>query len=83
MNTNKVKLTLDQPAVYQIEVPGMIVARWTDWVSGLSSTTTENNDGQPVTVLTGKMDQAALQGLLRRLYGMGLPLLAVIYQEQE
>jgi hypothetical protein len=33
----------------------------------------------PVTTLTGIIaDQAALQGLLRRLYALGLPLLSVI-----
>ncbi len=29
-------------------------------------------DGPPVTTLTGTVDQAALQGLLRRLYFPGL-----------
>jgi hypothetical protein len=34
-------------------------------------------DGPPITTLTGTVDQAALQGLLRRLYSLGLPLLSV------
>jgi hypothetical protein len=34
-------------------------------------------DGLPVTTLTGTLDQAALQGLLRRLYSLGLPLISV------
>ena len=34
-------------------------------------------DGRPVTTLSGDMDQAALQGLLRRLYSLGLPLISV------
>jgi hypothetical protein len=34
-------------------------------------------DGPPVTTLTGALDQAALQGLLRRLYSLGLPLISV------
>jgi hypothetical protein len=38
-------------------------------------------DGQPVTILTGIFDQAGLQGLLRRLYSLGLPLISVIYEE--
>jgi hypothetical protein len=33
--------------------------------------------GPPVTTLTGIVDQAALQGLLRQLYALGLPLLSV------
>jgi hypothetical protein len=38
-------------------------------------------DGHPVTILTGSLDQAALQGLLRRLYSLGLPLISVICLE--
>ncbi len=34
-------------------------------------------DGLPVTTLTGTVDQAALQGLLRWLYSLGLPLISV------
>ncbi|MCB8983552.1 MAG: hypothetical protein H6659_06995 [Ardenticatenaceae bacterium] len=63
--------------LYQIMVPGMLDENWSDWATGLSITTTNERDSQPVTVLTGEMDQAALHGLLRRLYGLGLPLLAV------
>jgi hypothetical protein len=33
----------------------------------------------PATTLTGTVDQAALQGLLRRLYSLGLPLISVNY----
>jgi len=31
----------------------------------------------PITTLTGTVDQAALHGVLRRLYSVGLPLIAV------
>ena len=34
-------------------------------------------EGPPVTTLTGTFDQAALQGLLSRLYSLGLPLISV------
>jgi hypothetical protein len=34
------------------------------------------DEGPPVTTLTGTIDQAALQGLLRRLYSVGLPLIS-------
>jgi hypothetical protein len=36
-----------------------------------------DDDDRPVTTLTGAVDQAALQGLLRRLYSLGLPLISV------
>ena len=73
------KLTLYQPATYQIKVPGALDSLWADDGSSLSLTVEEDVDGQPITVLTGPMDQASLQGLLRRLYGLGLPLISVIW----
>jgi hypothetical protein len=36
-----------------------------------------DDDGLPVTNLTGTVDQAALLALLRRLYSLGLPLISV------
>ncbi len=77
MRNNMSKLTLYQPATYQIKVPGALDALWVDDARSLSLTVEENSDGQPITILTGPMDQAALLGLLRRLYGLGLPLISV------
>ena len=72
------KLTLDRPATYQIKVPGEIGESWSDWVEGMTITVESEGDGPPVTTLTGPVvDQAALQGLLRRLYSLGLPLISV------
>jgi hypothetical protein len=34
-------------------------------------------EGLPISILTGTVDQAALLGLLRRLYSLGLPLVSV------
>jgi hypothetical protein len=72
------KQTLDQPVTYQIKVPGHISDSWSDWVEGMTITVESEGSGQPVTTLTGTVDQAALQGLLRRLYSLGLPLISVI-----
>jgi len=77
MDKNKTKLTLDCPATYQIKVPGELDASWADWDKMLRFSTDKDQQGYPVTTLTGLMDQAALQGLLRRLYSMGLPLISV------
>ena len=35
------------------------------------------NKRAPITILTGILDQAALIGLLRRIYSLGLPLISV------
>jgi LuxR family maltose regulon positive regulatory protein len=75
--TKAQKLTLDRPATYQIQVPGRLDESWSDWVEGLAITVESEGDGLPITTLTGDMDQAALQGLLRRLYSLSLPLISV------
>jgi len=74
----KRKLNLDRPATYQIKVPGHLDECWTEWNGRMTVTVEREGDGSPVTTLTGIVDQAALQGMLRRLYSLGLPLISVI-----
>ena len=73
----KQKLTLDRPATYQIKVPEHLGESWSDWAGGMTITVDCEDDGLPITTLTGTLDQAALHGLLRRLYSLGLPLISV------
>jgi hypothetical protein len=75
------KLSLDRPATYQIKVPGHLDESWSDWIEGMTITIESQGDGSPVTTLTGTVDQAALQSLLRRLYSLGLPLISVNWVE--
>ena len=77
------KLTLDRAVTYQIQVPGYINESWSDWAGGMTITVESEGDDQPVTTLTGTLDQAALQGLLRRLYALGLPLISVVCRGSE
>ena len=78
------KLTLAQPATYQVKVPGHLDESWSEWAGGMTITIENGDDGPPVTTLTGVVaDQAALQSLLRRLYSLGLPLMAVNWVEPD
>jgi hypothetical protein len=77
IKTVKQQLTLDQPVTYQIRVPGELDESWSEWVGGMTITVDSEGDDPPVTALTGALDQAALQGVLRRLYSLGLPLISV------
>lgn len=81
MNEIKRKLTL-YPAAYQIKVPGHLDTSWSQWDERMAISVDCENEGQPVTTLTGIIDQAALQGLLRRLYSLGLPLISVTWIEE-
>lgn len=79
MNESKQKLTLAQPVIYQIRVPGNIDAHWSVWAGEMTITVETDDDELSITTLTGTLDQAALQGLLRRLYSLGLPLISVVW----
>ena len=78
---NRQKLTLYRPATYQIKVPGEIGESWSDWAGGMTIKVETEVDGTSITTLTGTLDQAALQGLLRRLYSLGLPLISAVCVE--
>ncbi len=73
--------SLHEPATYEIKVPGQLGEGWTDWLGGMTVAVDAQEEGPWVTTLTGALDQAALQGLLRRLYSLGLPLISVICLE--
>jgi hypothetical protein len=78
MRKVKQKLTLDRQVTYEITVPGVLDTQWLDW-DGVTSLIVESDSTDvPVTKLISTVDQAALQGLLRRLYSLGLPLISVI-----
>jgi len=75
---SKQKLTLYQPMKYQIKVPGALDEKWLDWNGGMSLIIEIGGNGNPITTLTIAVDQAGLQGLLRHLYSLGLPLISVL-----
>jgi len=77
MKEIKQKLSLDRPTNYQIKVPGHLGEWWLDWDAEIMVTVESDDAGLPITTLTSTIDQAALQGLLRQLYNLGLPLISV------
>jgi len=81
MKAEKQKLTLDQPVAYQIKVLGYLDESWLDWIGEMVVDVGSGDAGVPITTLTGTLDQAALLGLLRRLYSLGLPLISVVWME--
>ena len=64
----------DEPARYEIQIEGHIDAEWADWFEGL--TVTIQADG--TTLLSGLLaDQAALQGLVRKVGSLGMTLVSI------
>lgn len=64
--------------IYEIRVAGELGGMWSDWFEDFSIRTEFNQeDGQPITVLTGTVpDQPALHGLLAKIGGLNLTLLS-------
>ena len=72
------KFNPDCPVIYQITVQGYLDERRADWFDGMVIEPQVDADGRSITKLTGTVvDQAALHGLLRRLYDLGLSLLSI------
>lgn len=69
--------TLDRPITYQIKIAGQLSENWSDWVEQMEFHIEIASSGLVTTILTGIFDQAALLGLLRRLYYLGYPLISV------
>jgi hypothetical protein len=69
--------TLDQFIPYQIKIAGCPSENWSSWVDLMDIQIETDSSGLATTILTGFFDQAALLGLLRRLYALGYPLIAV------
>ncbi len=68
---------MTQPWRYRIRVQGRVSERWTHWFDDMDINV-QAGAGPEVTTLTGAVvDQAALLGLLQKLYTLGLPLMLV------
>jgi hypothetical protein len=64
--------------IYQIRIQGQIDASWSDWLGGLAITPLPGGE----TLLAGPIvDQAALLGILDKLYALNLPILSVVQVE--
>jgi hypothetical protein len=67
-----------QTATYRISVHGKLDASWADWIGVVHVTHEVGDDGSSVTTLIGEVsDQAALRGLMERIWDLNLTLLSV------
>lgn len=68
----------DQPGAYRIRVQGNLDAKWAGYFEDMQLTSEETPEGVAITTLAGCLnDQAALQGVLQKLYTLGFALLSV------
>ena len=69
---------MDEVVAYQIVVAGVLSDRWYDWFENLTIRLDQDPAGEPVTILSGLIaDQAALRGILERIWDLNMTLLAV------
>jgi hypothetical protein len=67
-------IPMDKPTYYEIRVKSHLESAWAEWFDGLTISNLENGEG----VLSGPLpDQAALQGILKRIGDLGLSLISV------
>lgn len=63
-----------QSIYYEIRVQGQLDSHWSDWFNGLEVTPQESGE----TLIAGHLpDQAALQGILTKIFNLHLVLLSV------
>ena len=78
MSRDTHRLTLHEPARYQVQVIGHLDPKRAAWFESQSLVREHGADGTPITTLTVEvLDQAMLHGLLSQIRDLGLPLLAV------
>lgn len=64
---------------YEITVEGTLDAAWTDIFNGMTITLIPQDKGKPLTTLKGEVhDQAALRGILNKLWDLNLRLISVV-----
>ncbi len=66
--------------LYEIRIAGQLDSRWSEWLGGLEMKLLANGE----MILSGPIaDQAALMGILTRLFGLNLALLSFRELEAE
>ena len=63
-----------EPGLYEIRIKGHLDNRRAASFEGLTVTREENG----ITLLTGRVDQAGLHGLLKKVRDSGMPLISVV-----
>ena len=74
------RVTLDKPERYHITVQGQL-SQHSSLLQSMRFTVDECCN--EITTLVGTVDQAGLHGMLRGLYNMGLPLIAVACDKEK
>jgi len=73
------EIVMTKQARYQIRIQGGIGERWARWFDGMTIAYEGENSRSPTMTLTGIVtDQAALRGILIKIWDLGLVLVSVV-----
>ncbi len=71
-----------RPVLYQITIEGKVRGDWSDWLECMEISILTGSDASQTTILTGRVpDQAALRGLLCRLWDLNLTIISIFRLE--
>ncbi|MHB8132685.1 MAG: hypothetical protein ACYDH1_00560 [Anaerolineaceae bacterium] len=78
MNTSNLKIKSRKTSFYQIIIEGNIREDWSDWLAGMKIVNHDENAESQTTTLTGTViDQAALRGIICRLWDLNQTIISV------
>jgi hypothetical protein len=78
MQESSTNLKMYKPVKYRICVQGVVDESWADYYSNMTIRVVQQPGRNSQSTLIGWLqDQAALMGVLERLYGLCLPILSV------
>jgi len=67
-----------RPPIYRIRVQGKLNDQWSAWLAGVTISHDQAGKQAHITTLTGPVvDQAALRGILNKLWDLNLTLLTI------
>ncbi len=73
---------MEKPVAYQIKMQGRLDASWSECFDGIALAVESGSDDTPITTLTGPVaDQAALRGILSKVWDLNLTLISVTQVE--
>jgi hypothetical protein len=79
-DTRNTRQSSSDGQIFKIRVKGHLNSKWSDWFEGLELVLLDNGE----TVLAGRIvDQAALIGIINKLYRLNLNLLSINKVEEE
>jgi len=72
---------IEEMAIYVIKIDGKLHGKWAKWLNGMTIKFQENSHTTDIS--TTVPDQAALRGLLNKLWDLNLTIISVTIQENE